>query len=131
MDARWGRGKWLPLPRFHLVQASGKKRPSEDGARNAHNDMVRYSEALDCPTPTQRATQLRALVSELVSAGCSQLGTLAAETGTEDMPDAYLLVPIAPAELAQNVVAVCDPVTGQPMYQEIYGHVFGESAAVI
>ena len=54
-----------------------------------------------------------------------------AETGTEDMPDAYRFVPIAPAELAQNVIAVWDPKTGLPMFQEIYGHVFGKSAAVI
>jgi hypothetical protein len=47
------------------------------------------------------------------------------------MPDAYRFVPIAPAELSQNIVAVWDPVSGQPMFQEIYGHVFGKSAAVI
>ena len=40
MDARWGRGKWLPLPRFQIVQASGKKRPIDDGARNAHNESL-------------------------------------------------------------------------------------------
>jgi hypothetical protein len=131
MDARWGRGKWLPLPRFQIVQASGKKRPIDDGARNAHNEMVRYSETLDCPTPTQPATQLRALVSELTAAGAVRWGELTAETGTEDMPDAYRFVPIVPEELSQNVVAVWDPQTGQPMFQEIYGHVFGKSAAVI
>jgi hypothetical protein len=33
--------------------------------------------------------------------------------------------------LAQNIVAVWDPSTGEPRYQEIFGHVFGKSAAVI
>jgi hypothetical protein len=47
------------------------------------------------------------------------------------MPDAYRFVPIRPDELAQNIVAVWDPDTGQPMFQEIYGHVFGKSAAVV
>ena len=131
MDARWGRGKWLPLPRFQIVQASGKKRPIDDGARNAHNEMVRYFEALDCPTPTQPATQLRALVSELNSAGTARWGELRAETGTEDMPDAYRFVPIVPAELSQNIVAVWGPESGQPVFQEIFGHVFGKSAAII
>ncbi len=117
MDARWGQGKWLPLPRFQIVQASGKRRPIDDGARNAHDEMVRYSETLDCPTPTQPATQLRALVSELATAGAARWGALTAETGTEDMPDAYRFAPIGPEELAQNIVAVWDPRTGQAMFQ--------------
>jgi hypothetical protein len=131
MDAKWGQGQWLPLPRFQIVQASGKKRPIDDGSRYAHNEMVRYSETLDCPTPTQPATQLRVLVSELSAVGAEPWGHLRAETGTEDMPDAYRFVPIVPTELSQNIVAVWDPKTGQPMFQEIYGHVFGKSAAVI
>ena len=88
--------------------------------------MVRYSETLDCPRPTQPATQLRALVS-----GCIHVTQLRAETGTEDMPDAYRFVPIAPEELAQNVIAFWDTLTDQPMFQDIYGHVFGKPAAVL
>jgi hypothetical protein len=132
MDARWGVGKWLPLPRFQIVQASGKKRPIDDGARNSHNEMVRYSETLDCPSPVQPAVQLRALTAALMERGLTpaQLNQRA-ETGTEDMPDAYRFVPIRPDELAQNIVAVWDPETGKPMFQEIYGHVFGKSAAVV
>ena len=132
MDERWGAGRWLPLPRFQIVQASGKKRPIDDGARNSHNEMVRYSETLDCPSPVQPAVQLRALTAALLARGLTpaQLDQRA-ETGTEDMPDAYRFVPIRPAELSQNIVAVWDPDTGQPMFQEIYGHVFGKSAAVV
>ena len=51
MGERWGLGCWLQLPRFQIVQASGKKRPIDDGARNDHNEMVMYSETLDCPSP--------------------------------------------------------------------------------
>jgi hypothetical protein len=141
MDAKWGRGRWLPLPRFQILQASGKKRPIDDGSKNEHNDMVRYSGTLDCPTPTHPVIQLRALVSlevgygpawqELRVPGPEGPRPLEAETGTEDMPDAYRFVPIKPSELAQNVVAVWDPATGEPRYQEIFGHVFGKSAAVI
>ena len=60
MDERWGVGRWLPLPRFQIVQALGKKRPIDDGARNSHNEMVLCSETLDCPSPVQPAVQLRA-----------------------------------------------------------------------
>ena len=65
MGKRWGRGQWLPLRRFQILQASGKHRPIDDGSRHEHNDMVRYSETLDCPAPTHPVIQLRALVSEL------------------------------------------------------------------
>ncbi len=37
MDERWGVGRWLPLPRLQIVQASGKKRPTDNWARNRHN----------------------------------------------------------------------------------------------
>ena len=99
----------MPLPRFQIVQASGKKRPIDDGARNSHNEMVLYSQTLDCPSPVQPAVQLRALVAELQSRGIEPASLAAdAETGTEDMPDAYRFVPIAPAELSQNIVAPGD-----------------------
>ncbi len=132
MDERWGVGRWLPLPRFQIVQASGKKRPIDDGARNSHNEMVLYSETLDCPSPVQPAVQLRALIAALQARGIEPSKLAAdAETGTEDMPDAYRFVPIMPAELSQNIVAVWEPSTNRPLFQEIYGHVFGKSAAVI
>ena len=57
----------------------------------------------------------------MASSGRPRLA-VTAETGTEDMPDAYRFVRIAPAELAHNVVAVFHPDTGVPMYQEIFGH---------
>ncbi len=135
MDAKWGRGRWLPLPRFQILQASGKKRPIDDRSRNEHNDMVRYSETLDCPTPTHPVIQLRALVSalqaehgpawqELRVPGPEGPRQLEAETGTEDMPDAYRFVPIKPSELAQNVVVVWDPTAGEPRYQDLFGIVW-------
>ena len=98
--------------------------------------MLRYSETLDCPAPTHPVIQLRALVSDLHSQQgedwCSiQVQTdegpfpLRAETGTEDMPDAYSFVPICPAEVSPDIVAVWRATTGQPMHQEIFGHVCG------
>ena len=60
MDKRRGAGRWLPLPRFQIVQASGKERPIDEGARNGHNEMVMYSETLYHPSPVQPAIQLRA-----------------------------------------------------------------------
>ena len=104
------------MPRFQILQASGEKRPIDDGSRHEHNDMVRYSETLDCPTPTHPVIQLRSLVAALEERhgpSWQALGVsspegpqpLKAETGAEDMPDAYRFAPIRPAELAQNIVA--------------------------
>ena len=61
----------------------------------------------------------------------SDFESLRVETGTEDMPDAYRFVPVRPDELRSNIVGVYDAGSGCHLYQEVYGHVFGRSAAVI
>ena len=65
VGARVGQGRRLSLPRFQVRQASGERRPIDGGSGNEHDDMVRYNETLDCPTPTHPVIQLRALVSEM------------------------------------------------------------------
>ena len=61
MDERWGEGHWLPMPRFMILQASGKRRPIDDVARNDHRRGEQWQSA----------------------------ATVTAETGTQDMPDGY------------------------------------------
>ena len=39
-DSRWGPGRWLRMPRFETIQASGKHRPIDDGKRFGHNSVV-------------------------------------------------------------------------------------------
>ena len=135
MDARWGSGRWLPMPRFQITQASGKLRPIGDGRRYEHNEACSYSETLDCPTALQPVVHLRAFARAMADRWGEQwrdqIPGATMETGTEDMPDAYRFVPAAPEELRCNVVGVYDPVRRCHLYQEVYGHVFGRSAAVI
>ena len=135
MDKRWGRGGWLPMPRFQITQASGKLRPIDDGRKYEHNAACAYSETLDCPTALQPVVHLRAfaraMADEWGPEWREQVAGAVVETGTEDMPDAYRFVPAAPEELRCNIVGVFDPVRKVHLYQEVFGHVFGRSAAVI
>eukprot|EP00972_Heterocapsa_arctica_P084192 12403705-Heterocapsa_arctica.AAC.1 len=55
MDAEWGAGQWLPMPRFETVQASGKRRPIDDGSRFGHNDASGYDETIECCSAFQPA----------------------------------------------------------------------------
>ena len=61
MDRRYGEARWLPMPRFEVVQASGKRRPIDDGKRFGHNEASGFLETIERCSATQPATHLRAL----------------------------------------------------------------------
>ena len=42
-DSRWGPGRWLRMPRFETIQASGKHRPIDDGKRFGHNSASGFA----------------------------------------------------------------------------------------
>ena len=52
-------------------------------------------------------------------------------SGTDDLPNAYRGVPIAPADLDVNVVEAVHPSTLQPWYFVVWAALFGFSASVI
>ena len=45
-DRRFGGQRWLPMPRFEIIQASGKKRPIDDGSRFRHNEAAGFKETM-------------------------------------------------------------------------------------
>ena len=120
LDKKFGVGRWLPLPRFEIIQPNGKHRPIDDGSRNHHNAATGYSETLDCVTALQPAVHIGHLVkvAKSLAAGDS-LAQLEVETGSEDMPDAYRWVPNSPDEAHVNVVAVFDEQLGEWRYEII------------
>ena len=64
MDKRWGKGNWMPMPRFEHVQPNGKQRPIDDGSRYFHNAATAFDETIECCTALQPATHLKAFVRE-------------------------------------------------------------------
>ncbi len=137
MDAKWGVGQWIPLPRFAHIQPNGKKRPIEDAARFGHNEAASYTETIDSIGPTQPAQHIQALgradrkLHQGEDGKPVDLSKYILETGSEDIPDAYRWVPSAPEEGYCNIVGVYDCARGRFVYQEIYGQVFGKTSAVV
>ena len=132
MDRRYGEARWLPMPRFEVVQASGKRRPIDDGKRFGHNEASGFLETIECCSATQPATHLRALyVAASQQGAADELQGHRAETGGEDMPDAYRWVPADPKEAHLNVVAVYDCDAKEWVFQVMHGQVFGRAAAVV
>ena len=100
-------------------------RPIDDGARQAHNEMVQCSETLGFPSFTQPAVQLRALVAAFDRPGVPVAQFAArAETGEQEMLDSSRFAPIAQEEIdfSSSHWRACIP--------EGLGHFLGNSAAV-
>ena len=115
---KFGEGGWLPLPRFEIVQANGKRRPIDDGARFNHNKASGFVETIECCSALQPAIHARLLIDAMkkFNGGAGpHAGQL--ETGGEDMPNAYRWVPALPSEGGFNVVAVTDPTSGTRLFQ--------------
>ena len=68
-DRKWGTGKWLPMPRFEAVHASGKQRPIDDGKRFGHNSASGVTETIECCSAFQPVVHARALVEQTAQQG--------------------------------------------------------------
>ncbi len=131
MDSRWGRGNWRPIPRFLVVQGNGKKRACDDGARSNHNRSTVVHDKLVLCSAAQPGIAVKAVVaaSRRLGANLAEEGH-AMESGTDDLPDAYRHVPVHPDFLNVHVVAVVDEESADPLFQEMWGMVFGLAGAV-
>ncbi len=120
------------MPRFETVQASGKRRPIDDGSRFGHNDASGYRETIECCSAFQPAVHIRALMQQAAMQNKeAELATHVVETGGEDMPEAFRWVPADPREGAFNIIAAFCPKDTSWKFQEMHGQVFGRGAAVI
>ena len=133
IDAKYGAGQWLPMPRFEHVQRNGKQRPIDDAKRWGHNDATGYDETLDCCAAVQPAIQVAARVQQIRRSQMEQIAEqgICMDIGGEDTPDADRWIPSAPEEAAFNVVGVYDEDAGQHMYQGAWEDVSWKPAVVI
>ncbi len=131
MNERWGIGGWRPLPRFLVVQSSGKKRACDDGLRAGHNEATVVLDKLLLCSASQPGISAKALVAAAAEADVDLAAENASiESGTDDLPDAYRHVPVAPSQLNVHVVAVFDEGSEKAYFQELWGMVFGLAGSV-
>jgi len=133
LDQKWGAGRWIPLPTFDHVQASGKHRRIDNGLASGHNEATAYSEALESCNAFQPGFTAKLFYQEMVSAGVPRdvIRGVVIESRGEDMPDAYRWLPVAESDQCLNIVAAYDAENRVWTYQEIFGMLFGLSSSVI
>ena len=99
-DARWGPGRWLPMPRFETIQASSKHRPIDDGKSFGHNSASGFTETIEFCSAFQPVVHARALAQQAILHGCeTRLFQQTLESGGEDLPEAYRWVPADPGKV--------------------------------
>jgi hypothetical protein len=131
MGRKCGRGMWWPI-RLPYIQPSGKMRPIDDARRCRHHEETLADETIDCVSAFPPLLRIKAMaqVARRLGMRAAEIAEMWADTGGEDMLDTYPWVPVDPQEGGLNIVAAWRGEIKEWAYQEVWGHVFGRSAAV-
>ncbi len=134
VDGMFGKHQWRPLERFLVVQPCGKKRVIDNARKTSHNAATSMTETIHTAHIDFVASVL-ADISGLL--GLSSLPFdvpglewLHARIGTDDLPDAYRQLPVAPSQQGFSVIAVHIPGTGW-RFTLLWGLAFGLESAVV
>ena len=139
MDAKYGVGRWRPMPTFLVTQACGKKGVINDGARGQQNLYTRMLETIFTLNVDFITVILAAILTEFlgISASLAVAEILpllpewaALEMGLDDIPDAYNGTPVVREQAAANIAAVYCPETSEWLHVEQGGLGFGLQSAV-
>ena len=96
LDAQFGKGGWLAMPRFAHVQGCGKVRPIDNGKAAGHNSFSWSDETIYTSSPDAVAGAARKFASFMASEGTPPWCQLV--FGSDDMSSAYRQVPNCPEE---------------------------------
>ncbi|OLP73708.1 hypothetical protein AK812_SmicGene46965 [Symbiodinium microadriaticum] len=91
LDAQYGRGAWLAMPRFAHVQGCGKVRPIDNGKAAGHNSFSWSDETIYTSSPDAVAGAARKFAKLMESEGMPPWCQLV--FGSDDMSSAYRQVP--------------------------------------
>ena len=131
-DEKYGVGGWAAVPRLDLLQGD-KHRPIDDGRRGGHNACMSFAERLDLCGADQPLLHAKCLHESCQGEGVSPVVRSRHRllSGSEDLPQAYRWIPVAPEDMCANIVAVFNRDLQQWQYQEVWGHLFGFASAVL
>ena len=125
VDALFGPGNWVTVPRFVVEQASGQMRGCDDGAIGEQNDATEVPEKLVLPSASFPGQIGRAMHVEADRRGLKlHAQGISLESGGEDWPDAYRFKPTRPDEQPYFIV-VFRTSSGEVKYLVMYGCLFG------
>jgi len=136
LDSRFGPGRWRPLIRFLVTQASGKERAIDNAKKAGHNKWSQFFETIftiSADWVAEAAAELRAEVLTAVE-GPEEANVeddVELEIATEDLPDAYRGCPVDPQEYGSSVLAVWEPAKRQYTFFILMGLAYGLASAVL
>ena len=134
VDALFGHGQWRPLERFLIKQADGKKRVIDNARKTLHNSCTSLHETISTTNidfvANVAADVLRALHLKSSPLDDPDLGWLDLRVGTDDLPDAYRALPVAPPHQAASIIAIFIPGEGWA-FTLLWGLAYGLESAVV
>ena len=128
MNARYGIGRWRPMPRFLITQSCGKSRAIDDARRGQHNEATDPSETIYTIDPDFIPSVLQHMVDVHVSQGAHWPDM---EMSTDDLPDAYKSCPVVQEHQCVCVIAVWHVTLHIWVFCESWALAFGLASAVV
>ena len=148
MNAKYGVGRWRPMPLFIHEEASGKQRLIANGKGGGHNAATSEEETLYVISTAFAAdacgVTCRAILESFIGiceeacqqSSAKELATQMPEwaefgLGCEDMVGAFRQCPVAPEHLGANVIAYFSVRPKSWRFVEVVGMVYGMRSSVV
>ena len=129
MDARHGKGRWRPMPRFAVWQQAHSKWRLIDNAKESDtNSTLQAWERIHTTSSSASFAAVRRLRN---LHGAALDGGWEVRVSTHDLEKAYRQVPVNPQHLRYSIVAIFHPERQQWVFAECDGLAFGLGAAVL
>ena len=134
VDAVFGPGRWRPLERFLIKQADGKKRMIDNARKTLHNSCTSLHETISTTNidfvANVASDVLRAFHLKSSPLDDPDLHWLDLRVGTDDLPDAYRALPVAPPHQAASIIAIF--ILGEGWaFTLLWGLAYGLESAVV
>jgi len=132
VDAAHGTQGWRPMERFLIQQPDGKTRAIDNCRRTGHNAATTLHETITTVNVDAIASFGR-MVCDILGLNAPPADThqwLDLRIGTDDLPDAYRGLPVAPDQMRFSYVAIFVPDLGW-RFMPMYGLAYGLESAVI
>ena len=131
LDSKFGPGRWRPVPRFLITQASGKQRLIDDAKQGSHNLATDMEETIYTIGIDSLPVYVRRLAL-VVSHFCGYLPEWFLPTACiMDLPEAYRGCPVHPSQRGLTVSATFDPVRRRWCFWVYTGLLYGLASAVL
>ena len=131
LDQKFGPGRWRPVPRFRITQASGKQRLIDDAKQGSHNLATDMEETIFTIGIDSLPVYVRRLAL-VVMHFCGELPPWFLPTACiMDLPDAYRGCPVDPRQRGLTIAATFDPVNRRWCFWVYTGLLYGLASAVL